>query len=70
VAEAVHEAGGREAADVEQAEAVDAALEIEAVSAESAEQEGEGGGEGLVLMLRHRLFVERKAISIVQKRPP
>jgi hypothetical protein len=70
MAEAVHEAGRREAADVEQAEAVDAALEIEAVRAESAEQEGEGGGEGLVLVLRHRSIVERKAISIVQKRAP
>jgi hypothetical protein len=36
------------------------------VRADAAEQEGEGGGESLVLVLRHRVLVERKAISIVQ----
>ena len=69
--EPVHEAGHGEAADVQQADAVDAALEVETVRAEPAQQEGEGGGEGLVLVLRHeaiveRVIVKRKANSIVQ----
>lgn len=66
VPEPVHEAGHGKAADVQQADAVDATLEVETVRADAAEQEGEGGGESLVLVLRHRVLVERKASSIVQ----
>ncbi|KAF1858362.1 hypothetical protein Lal_00014868 [Lupinus albus] len=70
VSKAVHEAGRGNAADVQQADAVDAALQVETVDAEAAEQEGEGGSESLVLVLRHRIYVERKAISMVQKQSP